>query len=185
MDREKIIEILPAFMDISDADLRERAIAALLLAMKKGNWDEHNLDAAPTSIRWENYHVSWVEHVTDVVRLCRMCTDVLEKYYARNHTPFDRDTLLCGALLHDIGKFTEYVEKDGKAVFSENSSYLRHPLSGAIIAAEAGLPDCIIHLIATHSFEGDHSYRTPEAEILRTMDMLAYNSSVAGLKKLM
>lgn len=83
------------------------------------------------------------------------------------------------------GIFVPQNEAVCRRAFSENSSYLRHPLSGAIIAAEAGLPDCIIHLIATHSFEGDHSYRTPEAEILRTMDMLAYNSSVAGLKKLM
>ena len=61
---------------------------------------------------------------------------------------------------------------------------MRHPLSGAVIAGKAGLSDEIIHLIATHSFEGDRSYQTVESDFVRTIDMFVFASSVKGLKNL-
>ena len=92
--------------------------------------------------------------------------------------------VVAGALLHDIGKLTEFVPGDGgQAVHSPNYELMRHPLSGAIIAAKAGLPDSIVHLIATHSFEGDRSYHTVESEFVRTVDIFVFNCSVKGLEK--
>ena len=50
---------------------------------------------------------------------------------------------MAGALLHDIGKLTEFVFKDGKAVHGDDFQLLRHPLSGAILinTARGGLVD--------------------------------------------
>ena len=59
----------------------------------------------------------------------------------------------------------------------------RSPLSGAIIASQAGLPDSIVHLIATHSFEGERSYQTLESDFVRTVDIFVFNCSVKGLEK--
>ncbi len=67
--------------------------------------------------------------------------------------------------------------------YSESAKLLRHPLSGAIIAAEAGLPEEIVNLIATHSFEGDRSVRTREADFVRTIDDFVFKCTVAGLSK--
>ena len=60
---------------------------------------------------------------------------------------------------------------------------LRHPLSGAVIAHEAGLPDELVHLIAVHSFEGEKSYQTVESNFVRKLDMFVFENSVWGLQK--
>lgn len=74
--------------------------------------------------------------------------------------------------------------KTGKAVHGDDFQLLRHPLSGAIIAAQAGLPANLVHLIATHSFEGDKSYQTAESKFVRTIDIFVFQNSVEGLEKL-
>ena len=91
--------------------------------------------------------------------------------------------MAAGALLHDIGKLTEFTIRDGTVAHGDNFELMRHPLSGALIAAQAGLPDTIVHLIATHSFEGDRSYQTAESSFFRTIDMFVFQNSVAGLEK--
>ena len=116
-------------------------------------------------------------------RLCMMEYDALEKYYTRHGVPFDWDTVVAGALLHDIGKLTEFTMKDGSVTHGKDFELMRHPLSGALIASRAGLPNTIVHLIATHSFEGDRSYHTAESAFVRTIDIFVFHASVAGLKK--
>ena len=95
----------------------------------------------------------------------------------------NRDIVIAGALLHDIGKLTEFACSEGRAVYRKNHELMRHPLSGAVIAGLAGLPDILIHLIATHSFEGDKSYQTPESAFVRSVDIFVFNCSVSGLEK--
>ena len=136
------------------------------------------------TVSWKNCDVSWIEHVRDVTDMCMMEFDQMKKYYARHGIPADRDLIVAGALLHDIGKLTEFVpDGNGGAVHGDNFHLMRHPLSGALIAAKAQLPDTVIHLIATHSFEGDKSYHTLESDFVRTIDLFVFNCSVKGLEK--
>ncbi len=177
--------LFPAFLEIQNEELREMAEAAMRLAMRTGGWEDETIGIAPVTLSWAGCDVSWVEHVTDVTAACITLYGQLEKYYSRHGAKFDRDVVVAGALLHDIGKLTEFVLNDRKeAVHGDNFNLMRHPLSGAVIAAKAGLPDRIIHLIATHSFEGDRSYQTAESEFVRTVDLFVFNCSVKGLKKL-
>lgn len=104
--------------------------------MKKGGWNEKNIYLCPVTLNWNNSDVSWVEHVNDVTKLCILNFDALEKYYSRHNVNVSRDVVVAGALLHDIGKPTEFICVDGKAVHSKNFELMRHPLSGAVIAAE-------------------------------------------------
>lgn len=184
MSSEWILKLFPDFEEIKDSELRDKSLKAMSLAMEKGGWNEKNIALCPVTLNWKNCDVSWVEHVTDVVNVCKLNFDALEKYYKRHNVNFSRDVVVAGALLHDIGKLTEFVCVDGKAVHGANYELMRHPLSGAIIAAEAGLPDNVVHLIATHSFEGDKSFQTPESIFVRTIDIFVFNSSVKGLEKI-
>ena len=93
------------------------------------------------------------------------------------------DLVVAGALLHDIGKLTEFAHVDNQVCHSRNYQLLRHPLSGAVIAHEAGLPDELVHLIAVHSFEGEKSYQTVESNFVRKLDMFVFENSVWGLQK--
>ena len=181
MDPEKIIELFPAFGLIRDDELRRLSVRAMSDAMEQGGWNTDNLQLAPLSLKVRGCSCNLVEHINLVAELCMTAFEKVSGYYAANGFPLDRDTVLCGALLHDIGKFTEYAEQDGVPGPGKYADLIRHPLSGAIIAAGAGLPERIVHLIATHSFEGDKSYLTPEAEFVRTIDLFAYKCSVYGL----
>ena len=183
MTREELVTIFPAFDEIADKDLRSRSLDAMLLAVEKGGWSKETLPLCPVTLNWKNCKVSWIEHVSDVVATCLAAYEKTAKYYRQNGVAFDRDIIAAGALLHDIGKLTEFTVKDGIACHSDNYQLLRHPLSGAILAAQAGLPDKIVHLIATHSFEGDASYQTPESRFVRSLDIFVFKCSVEGLPK--
>ncbi|MBQ4505885.1 MAG: HD domain-containing protein [Firmicutes bacterium] len=183
MDTQKIISLFPKMACISDEKLRELSIKAMSDAMEAGGWNEENVCLAPATVSYEGVGFGLIEHINLVTDMCMDAYERLSGYYEANGSPLDRDTVLCGALLHDIGKFTEYTVKDGAAVHGENADIMRHPLAGAVLAAKAGLPDSIIHLIATHSFEGDRSYLSQEAKFVRTLDLFAFNCSVAGLAK--
>ena len=176
--------LFPAFLEIQDETLRYQSEKAMRMAMEEGGWTDETLHLAPVTLNWEGVDVSWQEHVADVTQACIGLFDQLEKYYKRHGADVSRDLVVAGALMHDIGKLTEFVINDkGEVAHGENFLLMRHPLSGAVIAGKAGLPDKIIHLIATHSFEGDRSYQTVESDFVRTIDMFVFTSSVTGLKK--
>ena len=183
MDSQKITALFPKMACIEDDKLRELSIKAMSDAMEAGGWNEENVELAPATISYDGVSFNLIEHINLVTDMCMDAYARLAKYYEANGCPLDRDTVLCGALLHDIGKFTEYTVIDGVPCHGKNYDIMRHPLSGAVIAARAGLPDSLIHLIATHSFEGDRSFLSQEAKFVRTLDLFAFNCSVAGLKR--
>jgi len=184
MDTKFLENMFPAFLEIQDTVLRERSEKAMAMAMEQGGWNEENIQQAPVSLSWKGCDVTWIEHVADVTQMCILEFDLMKRYYIRHNVPFDRDTVVAGALLHDIGKLTEFVPgENGTAVHSANFQLMRHPLSGAIIASQAGLPDNLVHLIATHSFEGERSFQTLESDFVRTVDIFVFNCSVKGLEK--
>lgn len=180
---QQIKALFPAFGQIENEDLRSKSMDAMQLAMARGGWNAENIYLCPVTLNWNDCDVSWVEHVRDVTDICIQSFDTLEKYYKRHKVIVNRDLVISGALLHDIGKLTEFTIKDGQVCHSTEAQLMRHPLSGAILAAQAKLPDSVVHLIATHSFEGDHSYQTPESDFVRTIDIFVFRCSVKGLEK--
>lgn len=180
---ERWMELIPEFAEISDPTLKALSLKATQLAAKKGGWTEETVELAPVTVNYLGCGCNLIQHVRKVVQTCLADYSLLSGFYEQNGCPMDRDVVACGALLHDIGKFTEFTLRDGKPVHSESAALMRHPLAGAIIAAEAGLPDVIVNLIATHSFEGDRSARSREADFVRTIDDFVFKCSVAGLSK--
>lgn len=183
MKAEEIMLLFPEFREIADEDLRSKAIRAMGLAMEAGGWTFETAEKAPVTLNWPHCRCNLIEHVRTVTRVCLSSYEQLAPFYETNGVPFDRDTVVCGALLHDIGKWTEFCLQDGKPVHGETAELLRHPLSGAILADRAGLPVKIIHLIATHSFEGERSSRTAESAFVRTLDEFVFRCTVYGLQK--
>lgn len=183
LTNEQIIGLLPELQEIQDLGLRKLSIEALKLAAAQGGWDETTILLAPVTVNWKGCSSNLLEHIRTVTQVCMDNYERLSHYYNKNGTGLDRDTVICGALLHDLGKFTEFALKDGSVVHSENAYLMRHPLAGAILAAQAGLPETIVHLIATHSFEGDRSNQTPESAFVRAIDDFVFKCTVYGLDK--
>ena len=183
MNGKYVQELFPAFLEIKDQDLRFKAVEAMKMAMEQGGWNEDNIRLCPVTLNWKECDVTWVEHVTDVTKVCMLQHEEMKIYYERHGVCFDRDVMIAGALLHDIGKLTEFCLEEGRPAHRAGCELMRHPLSGALIAAKAGLPDKVVHLIATHSFEGDKSYQTAESEFVRAIDLQVFRCSLQGLVK--
>lgn len=179
MNGEAISTLFPRISEISDPELREKTAACLQAAIEKGGWTR-DPRACPISLKRASAKIDLVEHINSVVDCCMAGYDVLKVFPERNHVRFERDLILCGALLHDVGKFLEYMRTESGYAVSETGKLMRHALSGAVLAVEYGLPQDIVQMIATHSFEGDKVPHTAESEFLRAMDLLAFNTAVHG-----
>ena len=104
---------------------------------------------------------------------------VLEETY-HGAVKVNMDILISGGLLHDVGKVLEYALEDGKYVKSKNGKLIRHPVSGAALAWELGLPDEVVHVIASHSFEGDKTPRSIEGILIHHADFTNFEIFAKG-----
>jgi hypothetical protein len=87
----------------------------------------------------------------------------------------DRDTLIAGALLADVGKLIEFERRDGKYQFAKTYKYLRHPFTGVGLCYKHGVPEAVMHVVATHSWEGDKFKRQPESIIFHHADFTDFD----------
>ncbi len=172
----KIIELLPEIDDIEDNTLRERVIAAWMAAAKHGGWTKDDLEDIPFTLLIEEVSVGLFTHVRAVTQTALAIARVIEETYG-DSVAIDRDCLIAGGLLHDVGKLLEYERSaEGKIQKSRSGKLLRHPISGAVLAGELGVPEEILHVIAGHSKEGDFGPRTIEGVILHHADFVNFES---------
>jgi len=175
MTREELIKIMPEFNLIEDKDLRENTISVWEEAVNYRNWTAEELFGIPFTLLADNVKIMFLEHVRTVCKMCVACDEVLTEAYADRKTPINRDILVAGALLCDVGKLMEYDKEDGKVVKSKHGEYLRHPFSGVGLCFKYNIPDEVMHLIAVHSHEGDKFGRSPEAIILNHADFIDFD----------
>ena len=121
-------------------------------------------------------------HKRLVVHVARDAGEKIREFCAEA-LPVDRDVLIAGAILADVGKLLEY-ERDGAGGSRESArgKYLRHPFTGVSLAMECGLPDAVTHIIATHAGEGDMVARTTEAWIVHHADFMTFEPFVNRLQ---
>jgi hypothetical protein len=169
-----IVKILPEIEAIRDADLRKKVIAVWEEAAGYRGWTEELLLAIPFTLLAENVKISFIDHVRAVCRMCMAVDDVQETLHGEQRTPVNRDHLIAGALLADVGKLLEYEIVDGKSVKSSFGRYLRHPFSGVGLAFKHGVPEAVMHIIATHSKEGEGEKRSPESIIFHHADFIDF-----------
>lgn len=149
---------------IKDGKLRQQVINVWETAAKRGRWE--SIDDAPFTLLVENSG-KLTDHTKRV-------TCLVKSVYENRKEKINLDFLIAGALLHDVGKLLEYVEKDGKYVKGEYGDKFRHPVSGALLARELGLPDEIVLIIYAHSHEGDKLKKSPEAIIVNHCDFIDF-----------
>ncbi len=171
---EHVYEFFPEIRGIEDHALQEKVSAMWLHALNENEWTEDLLRRSPIDMDNLSHPGNNLDHVRDVAVLAMEMYDYMRNKYGMQHIGADRDTVLAAALCHDIGKMYEYRVDETGPHFSDDAHLLRHPLKGAILAAEYGLPKEVIHAIATHSWEGDRSHRSLISYIIRSADNAAY-----------
>lgn len=180
VNEEIILQWFPELIWISDGQLRSKCIKAFEDAFRQGGWTVETAEKLFVSVSRVNRPrlKSYIAHVRAVTQTAAGIYDSLEKIYD-NHTGL-RDTVIAGALLHDIGKPLEFtLSGEGKICYAAHAKIMRHPLSGSILAAKDGLPDEVIHIIAVHSFEGEQSHKTLAAQIVCAADEIAFRYLLA------
>jgi len=142
---------------------------------------------APAAKGWHhNYMSGLIEHSIAVANICE---------FISSQYPVSLDLMLCGALLHDVGKVIEYNDKTA-IDFTDEGRLLGHLCISDQIAVEAAAkipgfpPDLLLnvrHLILSHHGEYEKaSVRLPqtlEAILLHHCDNL--DAQAAGVSQLL
>ncbi len=173
----EIVSLMKEFYLIEDVDLRNKTILIWEDAVRKGGWKIEDLHQMPFTLLLEKTSINILEHTKAVTLCSSKIAEVMEEIY-NGIISINKDYLVSGALLHDVGKLFEYEKKEGRFVKSEEGKLIRHPISGAAFASKYGIPAEIIHIIAAHSKEGDGARKTIEAVIVNHADFVNFD----GLK---
>lgn len=173
--REELLKLLPEINWIEEEDLREKVISTWIEALERGGWKPEDMKKIPFTLLLEGVGISFLDHTRAVTQMAKAICDIAKEIYGEK-MPLNRDYLIAGALLHDVGKLMEYEIKDGKYVQTKIGKTLRHPFIGAALAYLNGLPPEVAHIIAFHSHEGDHVKRIPEAIIVNKADFVNFDT---------
>jgi 3'-5' exoribonuclease len=175
-------ELTAVIASVNDDPLR--ALLELLLAA--GTETGHAFRLAPAAK--QNHHAylgGLLEHTLSVARVC----ELLSIHYG---AALDRDLLITGALLHDVGKIREIGARSGFP-YTDEGKLLGHIVIGMQIVADAArdIPDLaparlllLQHLIASHQgrfeWQSPREPRTLEALLLHYVDDLDAKLTQAG-----
>jgi putative nucleotidyltransferase with HDIG domain len=172
--KDKILKLIPEIELIGDAKLREQTLTVWIEAARKGGWTAGDLQHMPFTLLIKKVEINLIEHTRAVTKTSLQIGDVLTSIY-KGKVVVQRDILLAGAILHDVGKLFEYKRENGQFLKSREGDLLRHPISGAAFAFKYDLPQEVVHIIAAHSKEGDGLRRTIEAVIVNHADFVNFD----------
>lgn len=179
---KKLVSLIPEIMLIKDDSLRQAVITTFVQALQKGGWQPEDMDVIPFTLLIPQCLISFLVHTRSVTQMCNLVFDEFNARYKEWGYSLNYDTLIAGAVLHDIGKLIEYEKTStGQFIKSRCGRNLRHPFSGAAIAVNNNVPYEVAHIIANHAKEGDGTLRSPEAVVVNKIDMLNF----AGIKACM
>ena len=151
MTRAEINELLlPWIGRIQDEELREKVITCWDKALQRSGYRTlADLEKMPFTLLTDTRGLNFVEHTLAVTAGAVGLAQAQAGHYRAMPYDIDMDRLIAGGLLHDVGKILE-IEPDGKGGHrkSRPGFCMRHPISGAALAAEVGLPDEVLNCIA-------------------------------------
>jgi 3'-5' exoribonuclease len=186
MDRKRYVPVCPLPVDLMSDHLdklvdsvRDKDFGPLLKRFFENKAFRQKYQEAPGGKLWHHAYLGGLlEHSLQVAGLCDNA--------AKDYMDMDRDLLIAGALLHDIGKIEEYRFDEGFIEYSDTGRLHGHISIGAQnvrIAIEkmekqSEFPEekkrLLIHLILSHQGELEHGSpvlpQTREAFILYYMD---------------
>ena len=174
--QEQVLELLPEINEIQNHDLQKKVISCWAEAMAYRDWTVQELQGIPFTLLAENVQIFFIEHVRTCTKMAIAVDNVLDQAYGSRKTPVNRDYLIAGCLLADVGKLFEFDKKaDGTVFKSDYGKHLRHPFSGVGLAFKHNLPSEVMHVIAVHSKEGAGEKRSPEAIIFHHVDFIDFD----------
>ena len=176
---DQIADLFPPLLQISDASLRNKVAAVWNEALTTGcggkGWSTDELRTVPFTLLAGDIDLRYIEHLNSCTLQCIAIADVLGQVFGER-VPINRDHLIAGALLADVGKPLEF-DKDasGAVIKGHYGDMLRHPFSGVAMCYKHGIPPEVMHIVATHSHEGDKVQRSIESIIFHHADFVDFD----------
>ena len=172
---EQVRDLWPELEWIQDRGLREKTLKVWCLAFGRSPLQPSDLHEIPFTLLVPGCSISFIAHKRAVVHVSVESAKAMRRFFG-DQLPIDMDVLAAGAILIDVGKLLEYERVEGTLRQSVRGQLLRHPFSGAGLCQEAGLPDAVTHMVATHAKEGSLGKRTTEAWIVHHADFMSFEA---------
>ena len=183
----QIAELFPDINQIKNTELRDKVATVWSEALTTGcggkGWTFDEIRAIPFTLLAGKIDMRFVEHLNSCAKQCIAIAKVLKDVFG-DRVPVNTDTLIAGALLADVGKMLEFDKNErGEVIKGFYGDMLRHPFSGVAMCYKHGIPPEVMHIIATHSHEGDKVERTIESWIFHHADFIDFDiAKVLGKK---
>jgi len=171
--RNAVLRLWPELEWIENEQLRESVTATWIKALEMSPLEPDDLNRIPFTLLVPDCPATFMEHKRCVVHIARKSAEAMDEFLGKA-LPIDKDTVIAGAILADVGKVLEYEKAGGKTVQSDRGKALRHPFTGVHVAMMCGVPDAVCHIIAAHAAEGDLVKRSTEAIIVHHADFMSY-----------
>jgi 3'-5' exoribonuclease len=183
-DPQQMFDELLAMAKTNITNAALRGLVELLLT------DNHDtLLRYPAARRNHHAYVGGLlEHTLSVTRTCVYLADKYAEYYPEMKPPLDKDLVVAGGILHDIGKLREMDQRPEGATHTAEGSLIGHILIGRDMVREAAAqlkgkatldPDTLLrleHLVITHQGRPEWGSpkppMTPEALLVHYADDL-------------
>lgn len=165
--QDDIRETFPEVTEIQDADLRAGVVDAWALALEENGTPD--LETVPWLGPYQAALGLTDEFLADHIRDVTAAAVGIADAFADRHGPpvdIDRDTVLAGALVHDVSQLAEC---DGEE-WTETGRLLGHPHYGVYVTRSVGLPVAIQHIVLSHTTVTDVAPGTIEAAIVERAD---------------
>lgn len=181
--RQQIREELPEIDQISDEVLRNQTTEAWAYAIVSSSFSSiREIPPAGNPGVQEARRGDQTDHLRGVTRMAKAIADEMQSAYPE--LEIDRDIIIAGGLLHDVGKAWEFDPERRERWSSQQRRYgrpsIRHPAMGAHICLTVGLPEEIAHIAMAHSGEGELLVRSLECMIVHQADYTFWNTLLAG-----
>jgi len=164
---------------IKDLNLRKKVIEIWVNAAKKAGWKPHELEKIPFTLLTQTKGINLIEHTIAVTEGALGLATAIKENYKEMPFEINLDWLIAGGLLHDVGKLLEIEKtKEGKYQKSYKGKCARHPISGAILVAQAGLPEEIVNIVACHAKEGEGRPKRIETVLIHQADFAVFDPMV-------
>ncbi len=174
-------EMFDELLSIINQRIADRPLRQLVVDILTDNREQFMVFPA-ASHNHHAYAAGLLEHVLSVTRTCVYLADKYEDYYPDLEPPLNKDVLIAGAVLHDIGKLREYDLKPHGAEYSVAGHLVGHVLQGRDILREAAAgsdvdADTLVrleHIIVSHQrlpeWGAPKPPMTPEALLVHYAD---------------
>lgn len=187
------VEMFAELMNLIESRIENAGLKKLVVDIMEQNREQ--LLLWPAAKRNHHAFVSgYLEHVLNVTRTCCHLADKYAELYNELDPPLNKDVVVAGAALHDIGKLRELETGPGGADYTPAGNLIGHVLQGRDIVREMAAgrnidPDIMLrleHVIVSHQrlpeWGSPKPPMTPEALIIHHADDLdAKMQMIVGL----